>query len=78
MIRILESKQAGRLLSRRAARFGEAEATVRPILDAVRTRESGLQRFGATQIRRDDFIGEVAMLARIASQRAYFELTLGL
>jgi len=46
--------------------------------DTARTGESGLERFGVSQIRRDDFVGEVAMLARIASQRAYFELTLGL
>ncbi len=38
MIRILESKDIGRLLARKAARFSEAEAVVRPILDAVRTR----------------------------------------
>ena len=38
MIRIIESKDAGRLLTRRAARLTEAEAVVRPILDAVRTR----------------------------------------
>src|SRR5262245_35948126 len=38
MIRILESKQVGRLFDRRAARLGEAEAVVRPILDAVRKR----------------------------------------
>src|SRR5215831_15886095 len=38
MIRILESKQVGRLFARRTARLGEAEATVRPILDAVRAR----------------------------------------
>lgn len=38
MIRIIESKDAGRLLSRRAARMEEAEAVVRPILDAVRAR----------------------------------------
>lgn len=38
MIRILESKEAGRLLERRAARFADAEQTVRPILDGVRTR----------------------------------------
>ena len=38
MIRIIERKDAGRLLKRRAARLGEAEAVVRPILDAVRTR----------------------------------------
>jgi histidinol dehydrogenase len=37
VIRILESKDAGRLLKRRAARLGEAEGIVRPILDAVRT-----------------------------------------
>ncbi|MEO8592105.1 MAG: histidinol dehydrogenase [Candidatus Solibacter sp.] len=38
MIRILESKQVGRLLARKAARFNEAEAVVRPILEAVRRR----------------------------------------
>ena len=38
MIRILESKQVGRLLARKAARFTEAEAVVRPILEAVRQR----------------------------------------
>ena len=38
MIRILESNQVGRLLARKAARFTEAEAVVRPILDAVRQR----------------------------------------
>jgi len=38
VIRIIESKDAGRLLTRRAARLAEAEAVVRPILDAVRTR----------------------------------------
>jgi histidinol dehydrogenase len=37
-MRILESKQIGRLLARKAARLSEAEAVVRPILDAVRTR----------------------------------------
>ena len=36
VIRILESKQVGRLLARKAARFTEAEAVVRPILEAVR------------------------------------------
>ena len=38
MIRIIESKQVGRLFARRAARLGEAEAVVRPILEAVRKR----------------------------------------
>lgn len=38
MIRILESKDVGRLLARKAARLGEAEAVVRPILEDVRRR----------------------------------------
>ncbi len=38
MIRILQSKEVGRLLARKAARFTAAEAVVRPILDAVRKR----------------------------------------
>jgi len=38
MIRIIESKQVGRILKRRAARFAEAEQTVQPILEAVRRR----------------------------------------
>jgi histidinol dehydrogenase len=38
MIRIIESKDAGRLLQRRAARMDEAELAVRPILGAVRKR----------------------------------------
>ncbi len=36
MIRILPSRQAARLLKRRAQRFTDAEQTVRPILEAVR------------------------------------------
>jgi histidinol dehydrogenase len=36
MLRILESKQMGRLLARRTARLTEAEDAVRPILEAVR------------------------------------------
>jgi histidinol dehydrogenase len=36
VIRILESRNVGRLLSRKAARLAEAEAVVRPILEAVR------------------------------------------
>ena len=37
-MRILESQSIGRLLARRSARMAEAEAVVRPILDAVRRR----------------------------------------
>jgi histidinol dehydrogenase len=36
VIRILQSAQVGRLLARRGARLAEAEAVVRPILEAVR------------------------------------------
>jgi histidinol dehydrogenase len=38
MIRILDSTKVGKLLARKAARFADAEDTVRPILDAVRRR----------------------------------------
>jgi histidinol dehydrogenase len=38
VIRILESKDIGGLLARRGARLAEAEAVVRPILEAVRQR----------------------------------------
>lgn len=38
MLRILEARLAGRLLKRKAVRLAEAEAVVRPILEAVRTR----------------------------------------
>ncbi|MBK9167111.1 MAG: histidinol dehydrogenase [Bryobacterales bacterium] len=38
MIRILPSDDIGNVLKRRAARLGEAEAVVRPILEAVRKR----------------------------------------
>ena len=38
MIRILQSNQVGQLLARKAARFSQAEAAVRPILEAVRKR----------------------------------------
>jgi len=46
MIRILKSSDTGRLLARRSARLTEAEAIVRPILDAVRTRgDKGLMEY---------------------------------
>jgi histidinol dehydrogenase len=46
MIRILESKDMGRVLARRTARLTEAEDTVRPILDAVRKQgDKGLLDF---------------------------------
>ena len=46
MIRILESKQMGRVLARRTARMAEAEEAVRPILEAVRKRgDKGLMEY---------------------------------
>ena len=46
MIRILDSKEMGRLLTRRTALLTEAEAAVRPILEAVRTRgDKGLMEY---------------------------------
>ena len=49
MLRILESKDMGRLLARRDARLHEAEAIVQPILDAVRkTGDKGLIEYAKT------------------------------
>jgi histidinol dehydrogenase len=46
MIRLLESKDMGRVLARRAARMNEAEEAVRPILEAVRKRgDKGLLEY---------------------------------
>jgi histidinol dehydrogenase len=46
MLRILESKDMGRVLARRAARMTEAEEIVRPILEAVRQRgDKGLMEY---------------------------------
>jgi histidinol dehydrogenase len=46
MLRILESKDMGRVLARREARMTEAEETVRPILEAVRKRgDKGLLEY---------------------------------
>src|SRR6266436_6370562 len=44
----------------------------------MRPCKCGRQGFGAIQIRLDDFVGEFAMLGRIASQGAYLELIAGL
>jgi histidinol dehydrogenase len=46
MIRILESKDMGRVLARRAARMTQAEEVVRPILESVRKRgDKGLMEY---------------------------------
>ena len=46
MIRILQSKEVGRLLVRRSARMAEAEEIVKPVLEAVRKRgDKGLMEY---------------------------------
>jgi hypothetical protein len=44
----------------------------------MRPFKCGRKGFGAIQVRLDDFVGEFAMLGRIASQSAYLELIAGL
>src|SRR5438045_1787605 len=44
----------------------------------MRPFKCGRKGFGATQVRLDDFVGEFAMLGRIASQGTYLELIAGL
>ena len=46
--------------------------------NAVGSCKCGFEGFRAVEIRFDDFVGEPAMLAWIASQSAYLELALGL
>src|SRR5215469_273046 len=45
---------------------------------AMRPFKCSPKRFGAIQVRLDDFVGEFAMFGRIASQGAYLELIAGL
>jgi histidinol dehydrogenase len=60
-IRILESTSLGRLLARRDAKMSDAEAIVRPILEAVRTRgDKGLLEY-ARQF--DNFQGKSVRVA---------------
>src|ERR1700741_2468145 len=44
----------------------------------MRPRECSFEGLRPVQVRLDDFIGQLAMLARIAAQRAHFELAAGL
>src|SRR5258708_21802947 len=44
----------------------------------MRPFKCGPKGFGAIQVRLDDFVGEFAMLGRIARQSAYLELIAGL
>jgi histidinol dehydrogenase len=67
VIRILESKDVGRLLARKAARLGEAEAVVRPILDAVRKRgDRALMEYAR---RFDKFTGKSVRVPLTAGHR---------
>ena len=52
MIRILDSNQVGRLLARKAARLTEAEAVVRPILEAVRIAAANIRAYAKRQMPR--------------------------
>jgi histidinol dehydrogenase len=60
-MRILESSQAGELLARRGARMAEAEAVVRPILDAVRERGDAAVLEYARKF--DGFVGQAFSLS---------------
>ena len=59
-MRVLESREAGDLLARRGARLAEAEAIVRPILDAVRERGDAAVLEYARKL--DGFVGQTFSL----------------
>jgi histidinol dehydrogenase len=73
MIRILAANQIGRLLARRAARFEEAEAIVRPILEAVRKRGDKAVLEYAKKF--DGFAGKSVRVPDKALQDACVKLT---
>src|SRR5665213_767 len=74
MIRILKSKDMGRVLARRAARMTEAEDTVRPILEAVRKRgDKGLLEYAR---RFDAFDGKTVRIEAAELAAAADRLTL--
>ena len=71
MIRILDSKEMGKLLARRTARLTEAEDTVRPILEGVRKRgDKGLMEYARQfdQLERKSVRVPVAELAAAAKR----------
>jgi histidinol dehydrogenase len=73
MIRILAANQIGRLLARRQARFTEAEAMVRPILEAVRKRgDKGVLKYAR---KFDGFTGKSVRVPEKALQEACAKLT---
>jgi histidinol dehydrogenase len=67
-MRILESGQAGELLARRGARMAEAEAVVRPILDAVRERGDAAVLEYAQKF--DGFVGQAFSLSNAGAAEA--------
>ncbi len=73
MLRILSSKDAPRLLKRRAARLDEAEAVVRPILDDVRQRgDAALLEYAR---RFDGFEGRSVLVPQARLEEAARHLT---
>ncbi len=73
MIRILEAKQANSLLRRKSARLEEAEAVVRPILEAVRKRgDKALLEYAR---KFDGFTGKSVRVPRAALDAAAKRLT---
>ena len=72
-MRILEAREIGRLLKRRAARLAEAEETVRPILEAVRKRgDRALVEYAR---KFDGFAGHSVRVAERALRAAESQLT---
>lgn len=71
MIRIIGSREVGGLLKRKAARFEEAEAVVRPILEDVRSRgDRALMEYAAKfdELDRDSFVVDSRELEHAATQ----------
>jgi len=66
-MRILESRQADELLARRGARMAEAEAVVRPILDAVRERGDAAALEYSRQF--DGFVGQAFSLSTAGTSK---------
>ncbi|MBC7927524.1 MAG: histidinol dehydrogenase [Bryobacteraceae bacterium] len=72
MIRLLQSKDTGKLLARKAARFEAAEAVVRPILDDIRKRGDRAVLEYAKKF--DGFDRKTALVSEAELQRAESDL----
>jgi len=73
MIKIIPSSEAAKLLTRRKARLTEAEATVAPILDAVRKRGDKAVLDYARKL--DDFKGKSLAVPKATLEAASKRLT---